>query len=145
VQMIKKVEKLPFDVIPERTIPFGFDVDEIPVVKDRLAAMVKSAEEGSCGTILSDTIEYTFAKDDALVGKSMIVEILSHLQQIENELEQQRPARLFGQIAESQNMTAFDLYSPMGGRYLRHGTIQSLAGKPPDETGLEGAIVQGGE
>jgi hypothetical protein len=120
--------------------------------------MAKSAEEGSCGTILSDTIEYTFATVDVPVGKSMIVKILSHLQQIENELERQRPARLFSQIAESHTRTAFDLYSPLGGRYQRtapppemNAAMASLLEKQQKETGLEGAtsyeepIVQGGE
>jgi hypothetical protein len=135
VQMILKGEKLPFDVAPERTIHFGFDVQFVESTKKQLGAMVKSAEEGPCENSLSRAIEYTFVKNDVPVGKAMILDILSHLQQIENQLEQRQPARLFGQIAEQNRRLTEESMAVLSesNRYLRGSTLQSPPGMPQSE------------
>jgi hypothetical protein len=77
---------------------------------------------------------------------SVMPEILSNLQQVEKELEQQRAARLFNEIAESaaarSEMIRSAAKKSLGGRYRRGA---SLAGKPQEKGGLGSAAVPGYE
>ncbi len=103
VQMIEKGEKLPFDVAPERTIHFGFDIEEVGRAKDSLEKMIKTAEAHPlCDSTLSTSIEFTFTKEDVPVQKAIITDILSHLQEIQQALREQSPAALFNRIAVEQ-------------------------------------------
>ena len=66
VQMIRKNEKLPFDIAANRTVYFDFDVAEAGRATDELESMIKGAEsDPSC----SDTT-LTFAIDTLSLGNS---------------------------------------------------------------------------
>jgi hypothetical protein len=82
IQMIRREEKLPFDVATGRTISFGFQVEEVYSSKRELDAMIKAAEEApaSFNTELSVSMDQMQMEATGNPVEKVVTEILSNLQ-----------------------------------------------------------------
>jgi hypothetical protein len=94
VQMIHKEDSLPFDIAAERTIHFGFDIDEVPVARRSLQAMIRSADQDplACKTVLSNSIELSVSSNDVTVHKETVERMVSILEQLDTYIL--TPARI---------------------------------------------------
>jgi hypothetical protein len=88
VQLLFKGEALPFDVAPERTVHFSFDVEDVARAITQLTQMVEAAtsEKDGCRTMLSTAIAVSVTGDATSVQKEVLTEILSRLQEIQSAL-----------------------------------------------------------
>ncbi|MCW5963963.1 MAG: hypothetical protein KIT83_07985 [Bryobacterales bacterium] len=88
VHLIQEGEKIPFDVAPNRTITFGFDIEKAEQAKLDLGAMIRSADDGrGTETPLSLAVDFSVAGVGADPLGSGIAQIVSDVQEIKGKMQ----------------------------------------------------------
>jgi hypothetical protein len=84
VHLILAGERIPFDIAPNRTLTFGFDIEQAELAKKGLEAMVNGSGEGTATvqTPLSLAVDFSTAGGGDDPVRSGIAQILSSVQEI---------------------------------------------------------------
>jgi hypothetical protein len=87
VHLIMAGEKIPFDVAPNRTIEFSFDIEKAQLAMSQLEAMVDGArgDAASVQTPLSAAVDFAGVEISAHPLRDGIVQILSDIQEIKGQ------------------------------------------------------------
>src|ERR1017187_1523811 len=89
VHLILAGEKIPFDIAPNRTLSFGFDIKEAEIAKKALEAMVNGSNEdlATVQTPLSLAVDFSTAGASSNPLQDGIAQILSIVQEIKGASE----------------------------------------------------------
>jgi hypothetical protein len=99
VHLIEDGEKIPFDVAPNRTLTFGFDIEKAEKAKLALEAMVQGAGDvSSTQTPLSLAVDFSTAGVNANPLQGGIAQILSIAQEIQGKIQAATAPAVWGRI-----------------------------------------------
>lgn len=83
IHLIQEGERIPFDIAPNRTLTFGFDIEKAEQAKLALEPMIRAADDDrATETPLSLAVDFSTAGVSANPLESGIAQILSAVQEI---------------------------------------------------------------
>ncbi|MBM3746924.1 MAG: hypothetical protein FJW34_14130 [Acidobacteria bacterium] len=97
IHLIQEGEGIPFDIAPNRTLTFGFDIEKAEQAKTALEAMITAADDDrATETPLSLAVDFSTAGVSANPLGGGIAQILSAVQEIKGAVQGQVAQRPWG-------------------------------------------------
>ncbi len=136
VHLIQAGSKIPFDVAPNRTIEFDFDIEEAELAKAALEAMVMAVPDGaSVQTPLSAAVDFATAGTSADPLRDAIAQTLSSVQEIKGMVHGASNPSAWGRIG-GDNRRVRDVVLERFSTKLRElGVLVQSMGMPVEAKG----------
>lgn len=137
VHLIQAGAKIPFDVAPNRTIEFDFDIEKAELAKTALEAMVMAAPDdpASIQTPLSAAVDFATAGIGVDPMRDGIAQILSAVQEIKGMIHGAPSATVWGRIGGDNKRVRDAVLERFSTKLRELGVSVQSMGMPVEVTG----------